>query len=246
MILRSDFLAIILAAGKGSRLDFSLPKPLYKINGIAIIDSLIDSISKVEDTDILTVVGYKKEAMIKHISNRSKHIVQNNPRGTGHALMKCLDHISRYNNVFVFVGDAPLINSSLIRKLQNIHLKTNSDCSFLYSNFPFKLPYARLIFNEDKSLNYLVESNNANKEELDIKSMFTSHYLFNSNALLDNIDKLLIDKNSKEYNLTDLINIYIKEKLKISPVFTPDFWRLMGVNTLNDARFLGKYQKDGK
>lgn len=246
MNLKSDFLAIILAAGKGSRLNSSLPKPLYKINGVAIIDYLIDSISQIKGIDILTVVGYKREEMIRHISNRSMHVVQKNPRGTGHALMKCLDYIRRYDNVFVFVGDAPLINPTLIRRLQSTHLKTNSDCSFLYSDFPFKLPYARLIFNEDKSLSYLVESNNANKQELEIKSMFTSHYLFNSSILINKINELLIDKKSKEYNLTDLINIYIEEELKISPVFTLDFWRLMGINTLNDAKFLENYQKDGK
>ena len=105
MNLKSNFLAIILAAGKGSRLNSSLPKPLYKINGVAIIDYLIDSISQIKGIDILTVVGYKREKMIRHIYNRSMHVVQKNPRGTGHALMKCLDYIRRYDNVFVFIGD---------------------------------------------------------------------------------------------------------------------------------------------
>tara|TARA_Y100001970_G_scaffold287410_1_gene412019 strand:+ start:1149 stop:1877 length:729 start_codon:yes stop_codon:yes gene_type:complete len=239
---KSEYLAIILAAGKGSRLNTEDPKPLYKLNGLPMIDSIIESISNAQNIDILTVVGHQKTKVVEHISNRSKYAIQENTMGTGHALMQCLDFIKEYSSIFVFVGDAPLITFSLINELRDIHIKSNADCSFLYSEFPFKLPYARLIFNEDKSLRYLIESNQASIDELKVKTMFTSHYLFKTNILQEKINDLLIDEESNEYNLTDLINIYLKQGLKVSPLFTADFWKLMGVNTVEDAMFLEGYQ----
>ena len=73
---QSKFLAIILAAGKGSRLNIAYPKPLYRINNISIIDHIINSINKIGKIDILTVVGYQKEKIIAQIGDRSMHVVQ--------------------------------------------------------------------------------------------------------------------------------------------------------------------------
>ena len=70
---KSNFLAIILAAGKGSRLNIRYPKPLYKINNIPIIDHIINSITSIGGIDILTVVGYQKEKIARKI----KHLIMN-------------------------------------------------------------------------------------------------------------------------------------------------------------------------
>ena len=117
---QSKFLAIILAAGKGSRLNTRYPKPLYKINSIPIIDHIINSINRIGKVDILTVVGHQKEKIINQIDKRSMHIAQENPRGTGDAVLRCIEYIKKYENVFIFVGDAPFVDSHLIKKLMNL------------------------------------------------------------------------------------------------------------------------------
>ena len=83
---KSRYLAIILAAGKGSRLSKDIPKPLYEIDGLPIIDYIIRSISVIPEIDILTVVGYRKNEVINHIKDRSLYVVQPAQNGTGDAV----------------------------------------------------------------------------------------------------------------------------------------------------------------
>ena len=113
--------------------------------------------------------------------------------------------IEKYENTFVFVGDAPFIDCDTIKHLYASHINLNADCSFLYSDFPFDLPYARLIKTKSGDLSRCIEYSNASDKEKMITSFFTSHYLFKSKKLLDYIFK--IERNNMgEYYLTDIIN----------------------------------------
>ena len=135
----SSYLAIILAAGKGTRLDTNIPKPLYKINNLPIIDHLINTFSFFSNIDVLTVVGHQKNKLIEHIQSKSFHVVQDLQNGTGEAVKVCLDFIVRYEHIFIFMGDAPFIGKNNVKQMMSSHMSVNADCSFLYSTFPFDL-----------------------------------------------------------------------------------------------------------
>lgn len=231
---QSSFLAIILAAGKGTRLESHAPKSLFKVNGLPIIDYLIKSLKLVGNIDLLTVVGYKKEQIISHIKSRSNYIVQNQQLGTGHATAQCKKEIAKYENVFVLVGDAPFISNKHIELMISKHSDNMADCTFLYSEFPFHLPYGRLIFNNQNRLIELVEEHKTDKMTSKIRTYFTSQYLFKSTTLIKLLDKITPDKTTDEYNLTDSINFIIKEGYKITPVLINEYWSLMGINSKKD------------
>tara|TARA_Y100000588_G_scaffold330116_1_gene366792 strand:+ start:150 stop:890 length:741 start_codon:yes stop_codon:yes gene_type:complete len=237
---KSKDLAIILAAGKGSRLNTDLAKPLFKFNSIPIIDHLINAISSLSNTDILTVVGYKKDSVINHIKDKSFHVIQSQQKGTADAVLKCADYIKKYNNIFIFVGDTPCLRSRTIKEMLIKHKKLNADCSFLYSKFPFVLPYGRLFFNSNNHLTRLVEISNLSKDEICTRNLFTSQYLFKSDILLDSIGQIEIDSKTQEYNLTEIINICIQCKYKINPIFVEKYWELMGINSIADIEQLNK------
>jgi bifunctional N-acetylglucosamine-1-phosphate-uridyltransferase/glucosamine-1-phosphate-acetyltransferase GlmU-like protein len=240
---KARYLAIILAAGKGSRLSTNIPKPLYEIDGLPIIDHIIKSISAIPDTDILTVVGHEKNKVINHIKDKSSYVIQKTQNGTGDAVLRCVDYIKEYEDILVFVGDTPFIDSRVILSMILKHKLHNADCTFLYSQFPFDLPYARLFFDRKNKLIKLVESKYLNKEQKKIRNLFTSQYLFKSKLLLGSIDEIYPDIKTKEYNFTDIINIYIEKKYKINPVLVHEFWSLMGINTLDDIKLLKSYNK---
>ena len=240
---KSRYLAIILAAGKGSRLSKDIPKPLYEIDGLPIIDYIIKSISVIPETDILTVVGYRKNEVINHIKDRSLYVVQPAQNGTGDAVSKCVDYIKEYEDTFVFVGDTPFIDSKVILSMFLKHRLYDSDCTFLYSKFPFSLPYARLLFDRKDKLIEIIETAHLKKDQEQIPYLFTSQYLFKSELLLDSINEISLDIKTKEYNFTDIINIYIEKNYKINPILVNEFWNLMGVNTLDDIELLKSYNK---
>jgi len=136
--VKKNDLAIILAAGKGTRLNIDYPKPLFQINGISIIKQLTETLSRIDSMDILLVVGHQKDMIIDHLKGRYIFVEQKEPRGTADAVLKCLDYISNYKNTFVLVGDAPFIAEEDLLRLRQIHETQKPACSFLYSQFPFE------------------------------------------------------------------------------------------------------------
>tara|TARA_B100000676_G_scaffold115382_1_gene114854 strand:- start:153 stop:890 length:738 start_codon:yes stop_codon:yes gene_type:complete len=231
---KSSILAIILAAGKGTRLESDAPKSLFKVKGTPIIDYLIEALTFNGDIDILSVVGYKKDQVIKHIRNRSIYITQDEQLGTGHAALQCKKEIANYDNIFILVGDTPFISSKHIETMLKKHKEENSDCTFLYSKFPFHLPYGRLIFNNKSILLELLEEHKTDEITANVRDYFTSQYLFRSDVLLKLLDKIAPDEITGEYNLTDTINFAIESNYKITPVFVQNYWSLMGINSKED------------
>ena len=234
----SKYLGIILAAGKGNRLDFSGPKPLFNVFGRPMIDYLINSFLKIGMIDLLTVVGHQKERVINHIEGRSSYITQNKQLGTGHAAAQCIDYIKKYKNTFIVVGDAPFISTKHLMNMINKHSKEKADCTFLYSKFPIRLPYGRLLFDDDGRLKELVEDHQADLTTKKQKNYFTSQYLFKSRILIKLLNRIKPDPTTGEYNLTDSINLLIKDKGKLSPIFIKNYWELIGINSLNDLSLI--------
>ena len=233
-------LAIILAAGKGSRLDFDGPKPLFPIHGTPMIRYIFDAFLQVPSIDLLTVVGHQSDKVIKNIQGISKYVYQKEQLGTGHAAAQCISEIQKYKNSFIFVADSPFISSDHIISMLRNHKENNSDCTFLYSDFPLTLPYGRLIFNSADQLCGLVEEHNADSKMKSISTYFTSHYLFKSKVLIDTLSKICSDKLTGENNLTETINIMLNQNSKLLPIFVKEYWKLMGINAIDDLRYIQK------
>ena len=240
MSKRSRNLAILLAAGKGTRLNFEGPKPLFPVSGRPMIQHIFDALLETGSIDILTVVGHEREQVIRNIEGLSEYVYQKDQLGTGHATAQCISQIEKYQNAFVFVADAPFISSNYITSMIDNHRKTNSDCTFLYSDFPVKLPYGRLIFNSKGELTGLVEEHNASFEIKNISTYFTSHYLFKSEILVDTLSKIAPDKLTGEYNLTESINIMLKQNCNLLPLYIEEYWNLIGINSIDDLHYVQK------
>jgi len=238
MSSKSKYLAIILAAGKGNRLDYNGPKPLFEVSGRPMIDYLIDSFLELESVDLLTVVGHQQDKIISYIKGRSDYVTQDKQLGTGHAALQCIDYIKKYKNTFIVVGDAPFVSSIHLKNMANEHRKSKSDCTFLYSKFPIKLPYGRLLLNKDGKVQGVIEEHNADPKIKKEKNYFTSQYLFNSKILIEVLNRIKPDSKTDEYNLTDSINLLIQDNSRLRPVFIENFWELIGINSIDDLSLI--------
>jgi bifunctional UDP-N-acetylglucosamine pyrophosphorylase/glucosamine-1-phosphate N-acetyltransferase len=211
-----------LAAGKGTRMDDSLPKVLVPVKGRPMIEYLIQSIADsgvCKDPTIIVSPGNKdliKEALKRY---GCRYAIQNEQLGTGHALACAKGFVGEEaKNIIVFYGDHPFVKPQTIKKLAEAHkgsitMMTTEleDFNGWRKNF---YNWGRIIRDGNK-IKEIIEFKDANREEKEIKEVNPGFYCFNSEWLWENIKRLENKNAQKEYYLTDLIKIAFKQGLKI-------------------------------
>ena len=236
----NNTLVLILAAGKGTRLKSNLPKPLVEVAGIPMIHRILNVFQTFPDIDVSIVVGHRFGEIMKAIEGNVHYIYQHEQRGTAHAVKQAASNIKKYNKVIIMTADSALITRSVIIKLLNSHHKSGADCSFLSSEFPFYLPYARVI-RKDGSVISCIEERDADENQRKIKELFTSHYLLNTEPLLKYIHHIKVNPVSREYYLTDIVNIMIQDCCKVNAVKIRNYHSLIGINTVDELKFAEKW-----
>ena len=119
MTKKQEIIIIILAAGKGTRMNSDLPKVLHLLNNKPLLAHVIDTSNMIDPRQILIVVGYKKEMLISHFkSNDIMFVEQKKQQGTADAIKYCLPNIEKFNgNVLILSGDVPMITSKTLTTL---------------------------------------------------------------------------------------------------------------------------------
>lgn len=231
---------IILAAGKGSRMNSDLPKVLLPINGRAMIKYLIESISqtKVNSRPIIVVSPDNKEAIKEALKEYELDFaVQLEQLGTGHAVSSAREFISAdVKNIIVLYGDNPFITSASIEKLLENHKNKVSmmtveveDFSDWRKNF---YHWGRII-RKDGEIEKIIEFKDAVDEVKEIKEVNPALFCFDSAWLWENIEKLKNDNNQKEYYLTDLIKIAFEQNIIINSSLI-EAREAIGINSLEE------------
>jgi len=240
-------IALILAAGKGTRMKSTLPKPLVTFKDKPIIDHLIFAFKDAGIDNVALVVGHGHEEIKKHLGNKVKYVYQKEQKGTAHAVLQAKNILDwKDKNVFVFVGDSPLISPANIKKLLDHHIKTNADCSFLTADFPIKLPYARVKKDINGKLIDCIEEFKATEKELEITELFTSHYILKANKMFQYMEQITPDNKKGEYYFTDIIGIFLQAGLKVETVKIKEYQELVGLNTPEDIKWAEGYIEIGE
>lgn len=240
-------IALILAAGKGTRMRSLLPKPLVPFNGQPIVSHIIDSFEEAGIRNIYLIVGHEAE-LVKHVIGSKVHYIdQPEQKGTAHAVMQA-EHVIDWKNknVFVFVGDSPLISADTISWLEEHHKLTQASCTFLTASFPIDLPYARVIKNKEGQLLGCVEEKNATEEQLQIRELLSSHFIFKGEDLFNNLQEIQGDKDNGEFYLTDIITLLLRKKLRVEVLKIDDYQELVGLNTPEDIQWAEQFTTSTK
>ncbi|WP_018343484.1 NTP transferase domain-containing protein [Cytophaga aurantiaca] len=228
-------IAIILAAGKGTRMRSHLPKPIVPFKGKPIVSHLIDAFMHAGVNDIYLIVGHGADEVREEVGEEVHYAFQKEQKGTAHAVLQMQSTEAwKDTNVFVFVGDSPLIQASTIKLLEKYHRDSNASCTFLTADFPIDLPYARVLKNEAGQLIGCVEEKNATVDQLEIRELLTSHFIFNGNDLFDNLSEIKADKDNQEYYLTDIIDVFLRKGMLVETLKIDSYKELVGLNTPED------------
>jgi len=227
---------IILAGGKGKRMNSDLPKVLHKLNGKPLLKHVIDVSKKLNPECIGVIVGEYSEQIQNEINDSEiEYILQESPKGTGHALQCAEEFIKRFEKVLVLSGDVPLITEETLNKMIN----TESECTLLVNEMEDPTGYGRIIRNSGKESKVsIIEEKDCTLLEKEIKEVNSGIYCFKSEELLVHLHKLECNNAQSEYYLTDLIQYF-----DVRVVKTENNLEISGINTKEQLDELNNSKK---
>lgn len=227
--------AIILAAGKGTRMHNELPKCAYPFLGKPMVSYIIDACKESEIDEIIVVVGYKKEIMIEVIDPMCKIAVQEEQLGTGHAVMAASDAVMPKEGLtLIFLGDMPLIDRELVKNLVNHHLSKENDLTVVTTIMEDAAKYGR-IYRENGMIKKIVEYKDCTPQQLEIKEINSGLFCVDTKLLFEGLKEIKNVNAQNEYYLTDLVEILGKSHRVDSYVLEDDFI-LTGINDIESLK----------
>ena len=223
---------VILAAGKGTRMDSDIPKVLHEIGGKSMIVHVIHTANDLGAEKIITVLGYKYEMVQKVLENETVEcVLQLNQLGTAHAVMQCQNILENFlGNVLILYGDVPLTKVETLSKLLDVHEQKSAWSTILTTDLPDPAGYGRIIRNPDDSLLKIVEEKDATDEEKNVTEINSGIYVFDTQTLFRLLPLVGNNNKQNEYYLPDVINLIIKEKGKVAIDKIINYIEIQGVN----------------
>ncbi len=231
-----DVQPIILAAGKGTRMNSALPKVLVGLKGKPLIQHLLDNLNQISLAHPpVVVIGHKYELVQSYLGPKFTYAFQEGQLGTAHAVSAAKSKVTA-PHVLVLYGDMPFIGAPTLINFLNRHIQEQSVFSMLTTRVPnFKAEFetfngfGRIIRDVDGNLLKIQEFVAASPQEREIREVNPGIYAFNTNWLWPHID--MVQKNKQgEYYLTDLVEIAIKSA---TPIATAEIspMEVFGINT---------------
>ena len=232
---------IIMAAGKGTRMNTELPKVLHKLNNKTMIEHVIDTTLKINPEKIIVVVGYKSELIKKQLNDYDiEYAEQLEQLGTGHAIMQCQNILNDFKgDTLILSGDVPLITKKTLSNLYKKHIEYKSKGTVLSATINNPNGYGRVL-RDGNSFISIVEEKDANKQQKEINEINTGIYIFNNQILFSNINQINNHNNQSEYYLPDVLPIILKNKHKITVCKTSNELEIKGINTTQQLYDLEK------
>jgi len=210
-----------------------VPKVLHKVCGREMLGYVLDACRDAGVGRIYLVVGYGAEQVKERFGN-DKDIVwvrQDEQKGTAHAVLCCKEHLKDFDGeTLILCGDGPLIRSETLRALIEKHQSEQSDATLATAELNEPSGYGRISRDADGRFEGIVEHNDCTEEQLKIKEVNPSYYLFNNKILFEALEKILPDNAKKEYYLTDALSLIIAAGHKVAAVTAVRPEEAMGVN----------------
>tara|TARA_Y100000590_G_scaffold439568_1_gene563761 strand:- start:463 stop:1278 length:816 start_codon:yes stop_codon:yes gene_type:complete len=207
--------AIVLAAGKGTRMRSDMAKVLHCIAGRPMILWCLDAISSVDD--VVVVIGHQAKAVAEVLPDHVRTVVQRPQLGTGHAAEVGLGVIELLENDHVIVtsGDMPLVTKVTIDGLLSAHIDADATATILTAIVDDPSGYGRILRNKEGDVEAIVEDRDATPDQRKIAEINTSVYVFRADKIASALSKVHVDNSQGERYLTDVIALYARSGAKI-------------------------------
>jgi len=223
--------AVMLAAGKGTRMKSGLPKVLHQVCGRAMIEHVLQAVQRIGVQKTVLVVGYQGDLVAETVGDGVEIAFQAEQLGTAHALLQCRDALKNFaGDVLVVCGDTPLLRSETLSYLYTEHCSSGSAATVLTAVLSDPTGYGRIIRYANGGIMKIVEQKDAVASELSVTEINTGVYCFKTEGLFEALSQIRSDNAQGEYYLTDMIEDYIARGDSVTAVIAGDAAEIMGVN----------------
>lgn len=226
--------AIILAAGASSRMNTKLPKVLHEVCGRPMLSYVLDACRAAGVEKIYAIVGYGSDRVKSYFADAKDitWVEQTEQKGTAHAVLCCKEYLKDFaGETLVLCGDMPLIQTETIKTLIEKHESEHSATTLATAVLDDATGYGRIVRDAYGNIQGIVEHSDCTKEQLAIKEINPSYYLFNNKVLFDALAKVKPNNVKNEYYITDALAIIIASGKKVIAITAVKPEDAMGVNS---------------
>jgi len=228
-----EFSVLILAAGKATRFKSEHSKMLHRLAGRALGEYVLETALGINPQRIYMVIGHEAAEVRKAFARSGiTFIEQKEQLGTGHALLVAREELAQCPNatVLVLVGDAPLLRGETLRALLAAHQKARAAATILTTRFENPYGYGRIVRARGGQVRAIVEEKVCTPAQRKIREINSGIICFTRAPLLAHLPALSPDNAQKEYLLTDLVEIFNRQRLKVAAFPVADAREVLGVN----------------
>ena len=226
--------AVIMAAGKGTRMKSDLPKVLHEISGKPMVRIICDNLKEAGADRVVAIVGYRHDLVEENMKGQCEFAVQEPQLGTGHAVMQAKQLEGEDGITVVANGDCPCVRPSTYASLYTAC--EGADMVVLTAEPEDTASYGRVIRNEDGTVEKIVEFKDCTEEEKAVREINTGIYAFNNKALFEGLKLLKNDNAQQEYYITDLVEILKGLGKTVKAVKAPEWEEVQGVNDQEELK----------
>ena len=228
--------AVVLAAGKGTRMKSEQPKVVHEVLYKPMINHVVDELKSLGVDETIVVVGHGASAVEALVSDVT-FVYQREQLGTGHAVMQAKEYLSgKSGKVLVINGDVPIIRPETIKNLLEKACDNSATILTAIHNTPNE--YGRVVRDEFGNLKEIIEDIDLQEDTKKIQEINAGVYCFDIEKLVETLDKLQPNPKTGEYNITDIIKIMANENLKLGAVITDDNTEVLKVNNMVQLELL--------
>ncbi len=227
--------AVVLAAGKGTRMKSDLPKVLHEMAGRSLLDHVLGAVRDADIPRSIVVVGHQADRVREAAAADDLAFVLQEPQlGTGHAVQVTVDDLERGGWTVILAGDVPLLRAATVRRLVDETVASGVSASVLTCVVDDAGAYGRIVKNADGGLEGIVEARDCSPEQLAIGEYNTGVFCFRTDDMVDALAKLDTDNDQGEYYLTDTIAHLVADGKPVQAVSIDDPDEVVGINTVDE------------
>ena len=225
--------AVVLAAGKGTRMKSDLPKVLHLIAGRPLLDHVLDTVEAVGIDHTVVVVGHEAD-LVESTCRRSgiDFVLQEPQLGTGHAVQVTVDNLRAGGYCVVLAGDVPLLRAETLERLIDGTVSSGAAAVVLTCVVEDAGAYGRIVKDAGGRIQKIVEARDASEAELALGEYNTGVFCFKTDLLIEALGNLTTDNQQGEYYLTDTVAYLVAAGHPVEAVATHDADEVVGINTV--------------